>query len=72
MTTTDKTGEKLVASIRRTRKGAAGSNGGTATAKTAAPRQSAARSTPPAKSAAVKRSAGGADRYQSSGRVWPD
>ena len=72
MTTTDKTGEKLVASIRRTRKGAAGSNGGTATAKTPAPRQSAARRSPPARSTAVKRTAGGADRYQSSGRVWPD
>ena len=69
MTTTDKTGEKLVASIRRTRKGAAGSNGAIATAKSPAPRQAAAGS----KSTARRRPTGdGRDRYQSSGRVWPD
>jgi hypothetical protein len=72
MTTTDKTGEKLVASIRRTRKGAAGSTGDTSTAKPPAPRHAAARSSPPAKSGTVRRTADGTDRYQSSVRVWPD
>jgi hypothetical protein len=72
MTTTDKTGEKLVASIRRTRGGAAESNGGTKTAKTPARRKPAARSSSPAKSRTVKRIEDGAVRYQSSRRVWPD
>jgi hypothetical protein len=72
MTTTDKTGEKLVASIRRTRSAASKSTGGTKTAKTPPRRQAAARHNPPARSTDVKRTAGGADRYQSSGRVWPD
>jgi hypothetical protein len=72
MTTTDKTGEKLVASIRRTRSGASKSTGGTKTAKTPAQRQSAVRSSSPAKFTTVKRTADGADRYQSSRRVWPD
>lgn len=72
MTTTDKTGEKLVASIRRSRSGASKSNDGTKTAKTPPRRQPAARSSSPAKSTTVKRTADGADRYQSSRRVWPD
>jgi hypothetical protein len=72
MTTTDKTGEKLVASIRRTRNAASKATGGAKAAKTPARRQAAARSSAPAKSATVKRTANGADRYQSSGRVWPD
>ena len=72
MTTTDKTGEKLVASIRRTRSGASKSNGGTKTAKTPARRQPAARRSSPTKYMTVKRTADGGDRYQSSGRVWPD
>jgi hypothetical protein len=72
MTTTDKTGEKLVASIRRTRSGASKSKSGAKTAKTPTQRQTAARSSAPAKSTTVKQTADGADRYQSSRRVWPD
>jgi len=72
MTTTDKTGEKLVASIRRTRSGASKPNDGTKTAKTPPRRQPAARSSSPAKSTTVKQTADSADRYQSSRRVWPD
>ena len=72
MTTTDKTGEKLVASIRRTRSGASKSNDGTKTAKTPPRRQPAARRSSPEKSTTVKLTANGADLYQSSRRVWPD
>ena len=72
MTTTDKTGEKLVASIRRTRGGAAESNGGTKTAKTPTRRQAVAKNSSPATSTTVKRMAERADHYQSSRRVWPD
>ena len=73
MTTTDKTGEKLVASIRRTRNGAARSQGDTAKAKTPARRKVAAQSNTPAGSTIVRRATdGGADRYRSSRRVWPD
>jgi hypothetical protein len=72
MTTSDKTGEKLVASIRRSRKAAAGTTGDTAADKTPAQRQAAARTSPPVKSKTVSGPAEGTDRYQSCGRIWPD
>ena len=68
MSGTDKTGDKLVASIRKTKAGAAKPKQA-APAKAAKPRK-ARTSTPAAKS---RRPAPvSADPYSSGGRVWPD
>jgi hypothetical protein len=73
MTTQDKTGEKLVQSIRKT-KSTGGTTGGAATtskapaAKPAAAKPRAARSTA-AKAKAATAATGG---YQHGKRVWPD
>jgi hypothetical protein len=71
MTTKDKTGEKLVASIRRTKTGA---NTNTAAPKAAAPAKKRApkRSTAAKPAAARQATAKSGDSYQSAGRVWPD
>ena len=62
MTTTDKTGEQLVQSIRKTK--ATG-----ATRSRATPPQSSAKAKP---AAAEKGPAAAADPYQHGRRVWPD
>jgi hypothetical protein len=75
MSTKDKTGDRLVASIRRTRAGAqAGTAGGTATAKESAPRRAAGSKAATSTKKTVSRASGVATTgsYQSAGRVWPD
>ncbi len=73
MTTKDKTGDKLVASIRRTKAGAT-KTGGEPKAEPAAPRRKTAAATKPAP--ARRPAATGKkpprDPYQYHGRVWPD
>ena len=82
MTTKDKTGDRLVASIRRTRAGAEGA-GETATSASPAPKKAAAKKAAPRKAApantakpARKRAEPkpdtGRDSYHSGRRVWPD
>ena len=67
MTTQDKTGDKLVASIRKTKAGAGASSG---TTKAAPARR---RTTPKAnKESPASADAAVASGYQSAGRVWPD
>lgn len=61
MSTKDKTGDRLVASIRRTKAG---------TEKAAD--EPVAATPPPAKKSATKRAGAASDRYQVGGRVWPD
>ena len=82
MTSRDKTGDKLVASIRKTKAGST-QTATTSSTTPAKPRRAAStakaqpKATPKAKSAspvkrrpsAAKKSAGS---YQSTGRVWPD
>ncbi len=79
MTTSDKTGEKLTASIRKTKASAEGKVAATTTRK-AAPNR-AAKATPKAAprtttraSSPAKRTAGSdtADSYRHGSRVWPD
>jgi hypothetical protein len=75
MTTKDKTGDRLVASIRRTRAGAekpagAASRRSPATRKARAPANKSA--TGPAKKTTAKQPDGVQANYQSGGRVWPD
>ena len=77
MTTQDKTGEKLVQSIRKTKStgGAAGSTTGSATAsKGAAAKSTGAKPTAASKKVAAKPKAAAAatNGYQSGQRVWPD
>lgn len=67
MTTQDKTGDKLVASIRKTKAGAAGTTPPATRKKTAATRRTAAKPQATEKSATA-----GTAGYQSPGRVWPD
>ena len=81
MTTKDKTGDRLVASIRRTRAGSekpaeAAAPAGKAPPRAATPRKTgtaaqkgAAR---PAKIRAAKQPGAAQGNYQSGGRVWPD
>lgn len=71
MSEADKTGEKLVASMRRTKAGAGPASGAAkkptaASTRKAAPGKSAARKSKPAPAAS------GSDPYQSGRRVWPD
>jgi hypothetical protein len=73
MTTKDKTGDKLVASIRRTKSGAgtgttAAKTTAAAPAKKRASKRRVSAKTAPAKQATAK----SGDSYQSAGRVWPD
>ena len=77
MSSTDKTGEKLLASIRKTKaggkptettSGGSGAAGRAAPAKKAAVRKKAGATKAAAKSAARP----AADAYQSARRVWPD
>ena len=82
MTTKDKTGDRLVASIRRTRAGNTKPDDAAAPAekaparaatsrKTRAPAQKK-RTTGAVKSRAAKQPEAAKDGYRSSGRVWPD
>jgi len=75
MTTKDKTGDRLVASIRRTRAGAE-KPAGEASQRPAAPRKAGAavkkRAARPARKSAVKQPDSARAGYQSGGRVWPD
>jgi hypothetical protein len=81
MTTKDRTGERLVASIRRTRAGsgkpteaaapaAEGSQRSVTPRKAAAPAKQGPAT--PAKKRAAKQTGGAQGNYQSVGRVWPD
>ena len=72
MTTTDKTGEKLVASIRRT-KAAATAKGDPDAAEKSAPGNGAVAENPSAEAtAAAPRKNVSRDTYQWAARVWPD
>jgi hypothetical protein len=72
MTTEDKTGDKLVASIRKTKAGAAGSSDtDAATAPAAATRKKTVAKKTPADDAPVDTAAAEV-QYQSVRRVWPD
>ncbi len=66
MTDQDKTQEKLLDSIRKTKQAVAKSP---STAKPAAPSKSAAKRPAPSRAAPVQRRS---DPYQSGRRVWPD
>lgn len=75
MTTEDKTGDKLVASIRKTKAGAATAEKAPVSQPAAdkpapAPRRRAAPKAKAASSGSAKRT--DADSYQSPGRIWPD
>ena len=75
MSTKDKTGDRLVASIRRTRAGAEkpaekASPRSATTRKARAPAKKAAAR--PARKSAVEQPSGAQASYQSGGRVWPD
>jgi hypothetical protein len=75
MTTKDKTGDRLVASIRRTRAGAEkpaeeASQPPATTRKSRAPAKKAAAR--PVKKLAVEQPNAAQANYQSGGRVWPD
>ena len=75
MTTKDKTGDRLVASIRRTRAGAEKpieetSQQSAMPRKATAPAKEGAAS--PEKKRAAKQPGGAKGKYQSAGRVWPD
>lgn len=75
MTRNDKTGAKLVESMRRTKAAAADKSGGSPVAAEPAGQKSARR--PTGAAGAPKRASGGAvdrvgDPYQSGRRVWPD
>lgn len=81
MTTKDKTGDRLVASIRRTRAGIDKSAEASAPAEAAPPLPAAPpkakapakkRAATPPKQRAAKRIGGAPGNYQSRGRVWPD
>jgi hypothetical protein len=81
MTTKDKTGERLAASIRRTRAGSekpteAAAPAGAASQRSAKPRKGGAgakkAAATPAKKRALKQAGTAQDNYQSGGRVWPD
>lgn len=81
MSDKDKTGDKLVASIRKTRAGAtkkaaARKTSGTAADSTprkqAAPKPAATKSRPAAKTAKASVPSGTADPFQYGRRVWPD
>ncbi len=71
MTTKDDTGDKLAASIRRTKAGGAAKKGDEAG--TAPRRKSPSKGTKTeVKLPAVTRRAASRDTYESSGRIWPD
>jgi hypothetical protein len=81
MTTKDKTGDRLVASIRRTKAVTEKPTEAAAPAEQASPRSVTPRkaSAPakegpamPAKRRAAKQTGGAQGNYQSGGRVWPD
>jgi len=72
MITNDKTGEKRVASIRRSNTGVAEAGVAESGAKPA-PRRRTASASPPAETAlVVPQTPSPRDRYQSARRVWPD
>jgi hypothetical protein len=72
MTTEDKTGDKLVASIRKTKAGATGNDpGDTAKPSTPTTRKKTAAKRATAKTESTRSERGGG-QYQSEGRVWPD
>ncbi len=70
MTESDKTGEKLAASIRKTKAGAATRT--TATKKTTPKRAATARPARPTRSKPAHEAAASADPYRHGQRVWPD
>jgi hypothetical protein len=70
MTSTDKTGEQLVATIRRTRQGAAGKEAAKTTAAPAQPGPAPAKAQPAP--AAAKAPAPADVAYLARPRVWPD
>jgi hypothetical protein len=75
MTTKDKTGDRLVASIRRTRAGAGKPAGKPAQRPVPArkPRAAAKKgATRPAQGGAAEKPDAARDNYRSGGRVWPD
>lgn len=74
MSTTDKTGEKLVDSMRKTKAATASGNSDASQKQGQAPQE---KSAPPAKKETAKRPSAGArtqagDPYQSGRRIWPD
>jgi len=76
MSTNDKTGEKLLASMRKTKADAADKSGAEKAENQAASKQEAPSSPPPKKKAPAKRGGrgrtSGGDPYQSGRRIWPD
>ncbi|MCP5298207.1 MAG: hypothetical protein H6953_16770 [Chromatiaceae bacterium] len=72
MTTKDQTGDKLVASIRRTKAGAAKAGDTAPPAKPAARRPPTKTAQAPKRATAATRRTATADPYQSGGRIWPD
>ena len=78
MSTEDKTGDNLVASIRKTKSGAAGAATKAPSAATAPATDKPAPRRRTAAKAGVKSGSGGSakrstgDSYQSPGRIWPD
>ncbi|WP_125180863.1 hypothetical protein [Thiohalobacter thiocyanaticus] len=74
MSEADKTGDKLVASMRKTKAGAAQAAGTQQKSRTASrgSKPAAARKTPARKTGAPPRAEVEADPYQSGRRIWPD
>lgn len=73
MTTKSKTGDKLVASVRRTKAAAQETNSDQATTtKPSTPRKTAAGDKSPQRTEASQKPSKAEDSYQSKGRVWPD
>ena len=69
MTTTDKTKDKLVDSMRKSK---ASGSANTTAKKTTAKSKTTTRSTATSKKPAAKKENISTDAFQSSGRVWPD
>lgn len=72
MTTKDRTGDRLVASIRRTRAGAEKSTDESVAAKDSPKPAPARRTRSSAGKGAARKADAARDSYQSGGRVWPD
>lgn len=72
MTTKDNTGDKLIASIRRTKTAGAAPDPGSARAPGTSPRRPRVAKKKPVAAKSSAASTVARDRYQSEGRVWPD
>ncbi len=75
MTANDKTGEKLVASMRKTKAAAADKKGGASQSATSSSSKKKTQPRPKAKSVAQRADGNhsrGRDPYQSGRRIWPD